>query len=247
MIRRILLLLSLAFGMLHAMAFSIKGKVLDENSEPMMQASVRVLKPDSTLLKGVLTNEDGAFTISGINAGNYIVETSFVGYDSQSRNIKISNADITLKPIEMQAGALMLREAEVVGVRTPVKVMQDTVEYNADAYRTQPNAVVEDLLKRLPGVEVDSEGKITANGKSVTKILIDGKEFFADDPKVASRNLPVDMVDKLQVVDRKSDLARITGVDDGEEETVIKPYRKKRYEQRLVRQCRGRIRHRRQV
>lgn len=221
MIRRILLLLSLAFGMLHAMAFSIKGKVLDENSEPMMQASVRVLKPDSTLLKGVLTNEDGAFTISGINAGNYIVETSFVGYDSQSRNIKISNADITLKPIEMQAGALMLREAEVVGVRTPVKVMQDTVEYNADAYRTQPNAVVEDLLKRLPGVEVDSEGKITANGKSVTKILIDGKEFFADDPKVASRNLPVDMVDKLQVVDRKSDLARITGVDDGEEETVI--------------------------
>ena len=161
------------------------------------------------------------FTISGINAGNYIVETSFVGYDSQSRNIKISNADITLKPIEMQAGALMLREAEVVGVRTPVKVMQDTVEYNADAYRTQPNAVVEDLLKRLPGVEVDSEGKITANGKSVTKILIDGKEFFADDPKVASRNLPVDMVDKLQVVDRKSDLARITGVDDGEEETVI--------------------------
>lgn len=82
MIRRILLLLSLAFGMLHAMAFSIKGKVLDENSEPMMQASVRVLKPDSTLLKGVLTNEDGAFTISGINAGNYIVETSFVGYDS---------------------------------------------------------------------------------------------------------------------------------------------------------------------
>ena len=92
-----------------------------------MQASVRVLKPDSTLLKGVLTNEDGAFTItftiSGINAGNYIVETSFVGYDSQSRNIKISNADITLKPIEMQAGALMLREAEVVGVRTPVKIM----------------------------------------------------------------------------------------------------------------------------
>ncbi len=221
MIRKVLLLLALAVSVAHAMAFSIKGKVLDENSDPMMQASVRVLKPDSTLVKGVLTNENGAFTISGINAGNYIVETSFVGYDSQSRNIKISNADITLKPVEMQAGALMLREAEVVGVRTPIKVMQDTVEYNADAYRTQPNAVVEDLLKRLPGVEVDSEGKITANGKSVTKILIDGKEFFADDPTVASRNLPVDMVDKLQVVERKSDLARITGVDDGEEETVI--------------------------
>ncbi|MDE5657209.1 MAG: TonB-dependent receptor, partial [Muribaculaceae bacterium] len=203
------------------MAFSIKGKVLDENSDPMMQASVRVLKADSTLVKGVLTNENGAFTVSGLNSGNYIVETSFVGYDNHSCNVRISKADVTLQPITMQAGALMLREAQVVGVRTPVKVMQDTVEYNADAYRTQPNAVVEDLLKRLPGVEVDSEGKITANGKSVTKILIDGKEFFADDPTVASRNLPVDMVDKLQVVDRKSDLARITGVDDGEEETVI--------------------------
>lgn len=99
--------------------------------------------------------------------------------------------------------------------------MEDTVEFNADSYKTQPNAVVEDLLKRLPGVEVDSDGKITANGKSVSKILIDGKEFFSDDPKVASKNLPVNMVDKLQVVDRKSDLARLTGVDDGEDETVI--------------------------
>lgn len=247
MIRRILLLLSLAFGMLHAMAFSIKGKVLDENSEPMMQASVRVLKPDSTLLKGVLTNEDGAFTISGINAGNYIVETSFVGYDSQSRNIKISNADITLKPIEMQAGALMLREAEVVGVRTPVKVMQDTVEYNADAYRTQPNAVVEDLLKRLPGVEVDSEGKITANGKSVTKILIDGKEFFCRRPqggfaKPAGRHGRQTAGSRPQKRPGPYNRCRRR-----RRRNRNKPYRKKRYEQRLVRQCRGRIRHRRQV
>ena len=87
--------------------------------------------------------------------------------------------------------------------------MQDTVEFNADSYKTQPNAMVEDLLKRLPGVEVDADGKITANGKEITKILVDGKEFFSDDPTVASRNLPVDMVDKLQVVDRKSDLAPV--------------------------------------
>ncbi len=222
MIRRILLLLAIALSMtIPAAAYTVKGKVLDENSDPMLQASVRVLTPDSTLVKGVLTDINGAYSISGLKAGNYIVETSFVGYDNSSRNIRITNTDITLQPVTMQTGALMLGEATVVGVRTPVKVMQDTVEYNADAYRTQPNAVVEDLLKRLPGVEVDSEGKITANGKSVTKILIDGKEFFADDPTVASRNLPVEMVDKLQVVDRKSDLARITGVDDGEEETVI--------------------------
>ncbi|MDE5929602.1 MAG: carboxypeptidase-like regulatory domain-containing protein, partial [Muribaculaceae bacterium] len=198
MIRRILLLLAIALSMtIPAAAYTVKGKVLDENSDPMLQASVRVLTPDSTLVKGVLTDINGAYSISGLKAGNYIVETSFVGYDNSSRNIRITNTDITLQPVTMQTGALMLGEATVVGVRTPVKVMQDTVEYNADAYRTQPNAVVEDLLKRLPGVEVDSEGKITANGKSVTKILIDGKEFFADDPKVASNNLPVNMVDKL--------------------------------------------------
>ena len=115
----------------------------------------------------------------------------------------------------------MLGEVSVTGVKTPIKVMEDTIEYNADTYKTQPNAVVEDLLKRLPGVEVDSDGKITANGKEVSKILIDGKEFFSDDPKVASKNLPVNMIEKLQVVDRKSDLARLTGVDDGEDETVI--------------------------
>ena len=99
--------------------------------------------------------------------------------------------------------------------------MEDTVEYNADSYHTQPNAVVEDLLKRLPGVEVGTDGAITANGKTVSKILIDGKEFFSDDPQVASKNLPANMIEKLQVVDRKSDMARLTGVDDGEDETVI--------------------------
>mgnify|MGYP000744953006 CR=1 FL=1 len=113
----------------------------------------------------------------------------------------------------------MLRQIQVGGIITvPVS---DTVEYNADSYKTQPNAVVEDLLKRCREWKVGSDGKITAQGKEVTKILVDGKEFFSDDAKVASRNIPVDMVDKLQVIDRKSDLARITGVDDGEDETVI--------------------------
>ena len=121
----------------------------------------------------------------------------------------------------MSESSILLQETTVVGVKTEIVVKEDTIEYNADSYRTQPNAVVEDLLKRLPGVEVDSEGKITANGKEITKILVDGEEFFSDDPKVATKNLPVNMVDKLQVIDRKSDLARLTGVDDGEDETVI--------------------------
>ena len=133
----------------------------------------------------------------------------------------MADKDVNAGTITLSESSHVLAETTVTAVKTPIKVMQDTVEFNADSYKTRPNAVVEDLLKRLPGVEVDTDGKITANGKEVTKILVDGKEFFSDDPKVASKNLPVNMVDKLQVVERKSDLARMTGVDDGEDETVI--------------------------
>lgn len=199
----------------------VSGLVLDSIAEePLMQASVRVLTlRDSSLVRGAVTNDRGRFSIE-VPEGTYLIEASYVGYASQLRRVNASQ-DRRLRPFRLVEDAIALREAVITGVRTPVKVMQDTVEFNAEAYHTQPNAVVEDLLRRLPGVEVGSDGKITANGKEVKKILVDGKEFFSDDPTVASRNLPVDMVEKLQVVDRRSDLARMTGVDDGEEETVI--------------------------
>ena len=220
--RSLLFLLSLLLGAVSAMAYDITGRLVDATGEPMIQASVRLLSPkDSVQVKGSVTNENGSFTLSAVKKGSYILEASYVGYNPEYSNIKVTDSNIRLKPITLTESAIMLKETTVIGIKTPIKVMQDTVEYNADSYKTAPNAVVEDLLKRLPGVEVDSEGKITANGKEVSKILLNGKEFFADDPKVASKNLPVDMIDKLQVVDRKSDLARITGVDDGEEETVI--------------------------
>ncbi|MCF0214190.1 MAG: TonB-dependent receptor, partial [Muribaculaceae bacterium] len=203
-------------------ASDIKGRITDKSGEPMMQATVRLLRPDSTFVSGTTSDVDGNYKFQGIRAGKYILETSYVGYEPSTQNITVAS-DKTLKvdPIEMAESSVMLKEVSVVGVKTPVKVMVDTVEFNADSYKTRPNAVVEDLLKRLPGVEVDADGKITANGKEITKILVDGKEFFSDDPKVASKNLPVELVDKLQVIDRKSDLARLTGVDDGEDETVI--------------------------
>lgn len=200
----------------------VRGSVLDNQGEALPQASVRLLAArDSSLVKGVVTADNGRFRLDGVGQGSYIVEATYVGFSTATRNINVRNADIRLEPFRLQESSIALNEAVIVGQRTPVKVAQDTVEFDAQAYHTQPTAVVEDLLKRLPGVEVSSDGKITANGKDVTKILVDGKEFFSDDPTVASRNLPVDMVDKLQVVDRKSDLARMTGVDDGEEETVI--------------------------
>ena len=202
-------------------AYNIKGLVADPDGELLPSATVKLLHAkDSAFVKGVKTNTHGAFTISGISKGKYILQASYVGFSDTYRNLDLKKS-VDLDTIFLLEGGVNLQEVVVTGVRTEIKVMEDTVEYNAGSFKTQPNSVVEDLLKRLPGVEVGTDGKITANGKQVTKILVDGKEFFSDDPQVASKNLPVDMVDKLQVVDRKSDLARMTGVDDGEEETVI--------------------------
>lgn len=223
-LRNLIVLMVFAFLSVEAVtAATLRGIIKDQTTgEGLIQASVRVLSArDSSLVKGAVTNASGRFTVENLNSGKYIVEASYVGYSPEYRNVNIGKDDVRLKAFELTESSVMLKEAVVTGIRTPMKVMEDTVEFNADSYKTQPNAVVEDLLKRLPGVEVDSDGKITANGKEVKKILLDGKEFFSDDPTVASRNLPVDMVEKLQVVDRKSDLARLTGVDDGEDETVI--------------------------
>lgn len=212
-----LLLLSAA-----ALAGVVKGTVNDTADEGLPQATVRLLtQKDSTFVKGVKTDAAGHFSIPAVKSGRYILEASYLGFTTAFVDINVGSGTLEVDPITLHESSIMLGGVSVTGVKTQIKVSEDTVEFNAGSYKTQPNAVVEDLLKRLPGVEVGTDGSITANGQSVTKILIDGKEFFSDDPKVASKNLPVEMVDKLQVVQRKSDLARMTGVDDGEEETVI--------------------------
>ncbi|MDE7443189.1 MAG: TonB-dependent receptor, partial [Muribaculaceae bacterium] len=204
-------------------AGTIRGKVLDTTGEPLPDATVRVLAArDSAFVTGAAANANGVYSITDIKAGKYIVQANYIGFDPAYKNVTVkADGSTQVEPFKLTESSIMLKETTVVGVKTPIKVMEDTIEYNADTYKTQPNAVVEDLLKRLPGVEVGTDGSITANGQTVKKILVDGKEFFSDDPAVASKNLPVDMVDKLQVVQRKSDLARMTGVDDGEDETVI--------------------------
>ncbi len=202
---------------------ALSGSLIDSEGEPLIEATVKLLSArDSQFVKGTTTNFDGVFKMAQIKPGRYILTASYIGYEPLDTTLRLGRtANVKLKPILMRSSSIMLKEAVVHGVKTPIKVMEDTVEYNADSYHTQPNAVVEDLLKRLPGVEVGTDGAITANGKTVSKILIDGKEFFSDDPQVASKNLPANMIEKLQVVDRKSNMARLTGVDDGEDETVI--------------------------
>ena len=204
----------------------INGVLVDsQDTTELIEASVRLLmaNKDSTMVKGTTTDMNGVFNIKGVKAGKYLLRFSYLGYNDVIKHVTVGEdgRDVNMGVVKMDPNTIMLKEAVVVGLKSPITVKEDTIEFNADTYKTQANAVVEDLLKRLPGVEVGSDGKITANGKEVKKILIDGKEFFSDDPTVASKNIPAEMINKLQVIDRKSDLARLTGVDDGEDETVI--------------------------
>ena len=204
----------------------INGVLVDsQDTTELIEATVRLLmaNKDSTMVKGTTTDFNGVFNIKGVKAGKYLLRFSYLGYNDVIKHVTVGEdgRDVNIGVVKMDPNTIMLKEAVVMGVKSPIVVKEDTIEFNADTYKTQANAVVEDLLKRLPGVEVGSDGKITANGKEVKKILIDGKEFFSDDPTVASKNIPAEMVNKLQVIDRKSDLARLTGVDDGEDETVI--------------------------
>ena len=204
---------------------NVTGSVVEQGSDtPIEQATVRLLNvKDSAMVRGVVSALNGSFTLKNVKKGSYLLHITFIGYDPLYQPLQITGKKnpVNVGKLELSDGAIELGEAVVIGKAPEVTVRNDTVEYNADSYKVTEGSVLEDLLKKMPGVEVDSEGKITVNGKEVKKVMVDGKEFFSDDPKVASKNLPAKMIDKLQVLDKKSDMAQMTGFDDGEEETVI--------------------------
>ncbi len=203
---------------------TISGKLLDKDQgEPVALANIRVLqRTDSAFVTGKATNNDGYFSIP-VRNGSYILHISYVGYHDVYRDVQVtsSQSNVQLGDILLSNDNILLSEAIVSAKAPEITVKGDTLEYNADSYKVTESAVVEDLLKKMPGVEVDSDGKITVNGKQITKILVDGEEFFSDDPKVASKNLPARMVDKLQILERRTEQSQMTGFDDGEEENVI--------------------------
>ena len=203
----------------------ITGQIVEEGNEiPVEQATIRLLNvKDSTLIGGVVSAKNGSFRLKNIRAGNYLLHVSFVGFDHfyQPLNITGKTNPVNVGKLELSDGAIALGEAVVVGKAPEVVVKNDTVEYNADSYKVTEGSMLEDLLKKMPGVEVNAEGKVTVNGKEIKKIMVDGKEFFTNDPKVASKNLPAEMVEKIQVYDRKSDMTMMTGFDDGDEEATI--------------------------
>ena len=222
----LILLIGLGTTMLLAQSgkVTVSGVVLDkEDDSPVMQATVQLLSlPDSTMAAGNVTNNSGRFSLS-VKPGKYVLKVSFVGYLTHMKEYRLSGSKPTLNvgKIALSSDAIMLSEATVTAEAPQVTVSGDTLGYNASAYRTPEGAMLEELVKKVPGAEVDDDGNVKINGKEVKKLLVDGKEFFGGDVKTGLQNLPVDMVEKIKAYDRQSDNARITGIDDGEEETVL--------------------------
>ena len=188
---------------------------------PAIAASVQLLNlPDSTQATGMASNTHGLFRLQA-KPGKYLLKVTYIGYQPSYTPVQLVSAPKRMGDIVLQPDAIMLAEAVVVAEAPQVQVVEDTVQFNANAYRTPQGATLEELVKKLPGAEVDDDGNVKINGKDVSKILVNGKEFFGGDVATGLQNLPVEMIEKLKTYDKKSDLARITGIDDGEEETVL--------------------------
>ncbi|HVZ26951.1 MAG TPA: carboxypeptidase regulatory-like domain-containing protein, partial [Sediminibacterium sp.] len=203
---------------------TLKGMVYDTAlHKGLAYATVSVLNAqDSTLVSFTLADSTGNFRLPYLDKGKFLVSASYVGYVPVWKTIRIQKEGETIDfgRIEM-TDLLSMGNVTVTARRAPVTINNDTVEFNTENFKTQPNAVVEDLLKKLPGVTVDNDGTVRVNGQKINKVFVNGKEFFTGDPKMATRNLDADAVDKVQVFDKKSDQAEFTGVDDGQSQKAI--------------------------
>lgn len=203
----------------------VKGIAYDTLAKaPVASATITVLdKKDSSLITFTMTDNGGRFELKGIPNGDYRLMISHVGYRNSNTFFSIdeTNKIKDLGNITMNDVARVLDEVVIESEAPPVTLVGDTVQYNAGSFKTQPNANVEQLLKKLPGVKVEKDGSVSAQGEKVNRVLVDGKEFFGNDPKIATRNLPADAVDKVQVYDRQSDQAQLTGFEDGNYEKTI--------------------------
>ncbi|MBZ9632597.1 outer membrane beta-barrel protein [Salegentibacter sp. LM13S] len=221
---RILLSLALLFlaGNLTAQNFEINGKVTGPKGEPLESATVYLEKPaDSSLVTYTISDNSGGFQLSGnggLETANLLI--SYAGFRTHSQSVEIQET-INLGTIQMEVADNSLDEITITSSRAPVTIKKDTLEFNAASFKTRKDANLEELLKELPGVEVATDGSITVNGTPVSQIKVNGKEFFGDDPKIATKNLPKELINKLQVVDSKTKSEEFTGKEgDAENKTI---------------------------
>lgn len=202
---------------------SINGKLISTKAnEPIAYAAAVLVNPnDSTKRTAVFTNTAGEFSFKDVIKGEYILKLSSLGYKAVTMKVNANASTVNVGTIKLEEDAINLKELNVVGQQASVKVKKDTIEFNAGSFKTKPNAAVEDLLKKLPGVEIDRDGNILVQGQKVSRLTVDGKDFFGTDPKTATKNLPADAIAKVQIVDSKTQEAKATGIDDGQREKVL--------------------------
>lgn len=223
---------------LSAQKLTITGVVADGDGKAMENATVLLLaSSDSSLVSFGRTKPNGTFELRNVSlAANCFLKLTFVGYEPYFQDVlkdtkPTNGSTLELGGIRMTPLSKLLNEAVVKAERDPVKINGDTTEFNASSFKVQPNATTEDLIKKLPGMEVDKNGNVKAQGEAVTQVLVNGKKFFGKDPKIALQNLPAGAVDKVKVYDKRSDQADFSGIDDGEREKTIDIQLKKDYSQ----------------
>ncbi len=207
-----------------AMLLNIRGTVFENDKlQPMEGASVKLLNERDSMIAGAATKQNGQFLLPGIPAATYTLQVSFMGFKTQKfkLNLPQRSGNFKVADVMMREDATLMAEAVVEGKLPEMTVIDDTVAYNADAFKLPEGSMVEDLIKKLPGIVQNENGGFTFNGKNISQILVDGKEFFGNNQNMVLQNLPAEIVDKVKAYDRKSDMARITGIDDGNERTVL--------------------------
>jgi hypothetical protein len=204
---------------------SLKGKAIDEKTKKPVEFASFAIKnvKDSTVTAMGATTPEGVFTAKGLAHGQYKFYLAIIGYKPILKLFEVTadKANIDFGTVNLAESAITLNSVLIKGDLLPMIIKKDTIEFAADAFKTQTDASLEDALKTMPGMEVDADGKITFNGKKIDRVLVEGKDFFGNDPKTATQNLPKDIISKIQVIEKKTDDAIFKGVDDGKRENVI--------------------------
>jgi hypothetical protein len=216
----LLILTLLSFSASAQRARQVTGSVADSTGTKISAASVRLVSLTDTLAAS--TSEKGEFVFSNVRSADFKITVTRLGFESFSRSYKFEDGALAfrLPPITLKFESQLLNEVVISGA-PKVTIKEDTVEYKASDYKLRENALTEDLLKKLPGVEVDKDGNVSAQGKSVTKVRVNGKDFFGGDVKTATQQLPADMIDKIQIVDDYGDQANLTGIKNGDPEKIL--------------------------
>ena len=231
------LILLLCSNLVFAQKYFITGKVCNASTKAAVEfATAGLLRADSTLLSGATTNEKGEFKINAKSAGKYILRISYIGYNTHFIPVTLTRQAPSAKvdTIALESYENLLSEAVVKATLSKVEQKEDTTVFNAGAYRVPEGSTLQALVKQLPGVEVKDDGSVTWNGKTITEFLVNGKDFFKGDKDVAMKNLPTDLVSKIKAYEKKSDYTEKTGIDDGEEKTVLDISTKKKLDESWI-------------